>query len=104
MTNASRKPQSPVFFLEDFNIDNEDHRKGILTLRLNRRHAEDLCRLIRESDLDEGEGHIYAMYKNIRRWYDTRKDNLRKKAEKEAEKTITIEEAIQKVEKQIPEK
>lgn len=81
-----RTEQKPVFIIEDFDSENADHVKGVVTMKINRHFATDLCRLIDDVDLDEKEKVIYAMRCSLRRWYDKRKENFEKKKASEAQK------------------
>lgn len=57
--HSNHKPiQKPVFIIEPFDSSNVEHMKGNISLVLNKRFALDLCRLIKECDLDKDEGYF----------------------------------------------
>ena len=87
-TPRNRKPlQKPVFIIEPFNASDPEHMKGNMKLVLNKRFATDLCRLIRECELSQEEGYLFAIQGNIQRWYKQRYDEIKKLKEVEAGNT-----------------
>ena len=81
-----KPPQKPVFIINPFDANNVEHMKGNVTLTLNKRFASDLCRLIRECELNEEEGYIYAIQGHINRWYKERFEAIKKQKENEVKK------------------
>ena len=82
----NRKPlQKPVFIIEPFDANNQEHMKGNIKLVLNKRLATDLCRLIRECELSQEEGYIFAIQGNIQRWYKERYEEIKKQKETHVE-------------------
>jgi hypothetical protein len=75
---SRRVPQKPVFRIEPFDPNNIEHVKGNLPIILNKALALQLAKFIRDSELSEDEGHIYAMQGHISRWYKDRFEALRK--------------------------
>lgn len=81
----TRKPlQKPVFIINPFDASNTEHMRGNMTLTLNKRFATDLCRLIKECELSEDEGYLFAIQGNIQRWYKQRFDEINKLKEVKA--------------------
>jgi len=93
-----KSQQKPVFIIEPFDAKNIEHMKGNMTIVLNKRFATDLCRLIRECELNENEGYIYAIQGHIQRWYKERFEEIKKSKE-----GITVDEAINTLHSQVPE-
>lgn len=71
-----RPLQKPVFIIEPFNASNPEHLKGNMNLILNKALAFELCQFIRDSELTQDEGHIYAMQGHINRWFQDRKKEI----------------------------
>lgn len=78
ISRSRRTPQKPVFRIEAFDPNNIEHVKGNLPIILNKALALQLAKFIRDSELSEDEGHIYAMQGHISRWYKDRFEALRK--------------------------
>lgn len=82
----NRRPlQKPVFILQPFDAANPEHMKGNITITLNKALALELTRFIKESELGENEGHIYAMQGHIGRWFKQRSDEIKKQKETKTE-------------------
>ena len=82
----NRRPlQKPVFILQPFDAANPEHMKGNITITLNKALALELTRFIKESELGENEGHIYAMQGHIGRWFKERSEEIKKQKENKTE-------------------
>lgn len=82
----NRRPlQKPVFIIQPFDPANVEHLKGNVTVTLNKALALELIKFIRESELSEGEGHIYAMQANLGRWFKNRADEIKRQKEEKDE-------------------
>jgi hypothetical protein len=77
-TVRNRRPaQKPVFIIQPFDPNNVEHLKGNMTITLNKALAFSLTRFIKESELDESEGYIYAMQGHISRWFNDRSKEIK---------------------------
>lgn len=69
-----RKKHRPVFMVEEFNVDSEQHRFGTVGVKFNKQAIIELRRLFNEIELSEDEQWIYAFSKQLENWLNIRRD------------------------------
>ena len=71
-----RKKHRPVFIVEEFNSELEQHRFGTLGVKFNKQAIIELRRLLGEIELGEDEQWIFAFSKQLENWLNIRREVL----------------------------
>ncbi len=85
--NDAPRRRKPAFNIPDFDPNNTDHLKGIVTPSMNSIFCFSLVNILSNIDLDPEEAHVFAFYSKMKNFYDDRRAFFREKHKKDESHT-----------------